>query len=210
MADKPYWFLIQALAGTVAFSVSGALAGIRKHMDIFGVVVLGLSTAVGGGVIRDLILGITPPIIFRDPLYALISIAVSVIIFLPPIRGHMIRCGELTDSVMLVMDSIGLATFTVTGIQTAYETLPESSVFLRVFVGCITGVGGGILRDVLAGDIPFIFTKHIYACASIVGGMTCVYLRLYLPDNWAALSAMSVIILIRLLSSHYKWNLPRA
>lgn len=204
------WFHLLVLFGTVAFSISGALTGIRKHMDIFGVVVLGLTTAVGGGVIRDLVLGITPPVTFQDPLYAIIAIATSIIVFLPPVRRRVLVSNRIYDAVLLMMDSLGLGAFTVTGIQTAYSVLPTCRLFLLVFVGIITGVGGGILRDVLSGDTPYIFSKHIYASASLAGAILCVGLWSVLPHAWATLIGMAVIVLLRLLSAHFRWNLPHA
>ena len=105
-------FFIFEIIGTVAFAISGALMAIRKKMDIFGVAILGMTTAVAGGIIRDLILGITPPAAFVHPVYALTAIGVSLIMFIPAIRKALSHLG----AVLLVMDSIGLAAFTVTGV----------------------------------------------------------------------------------------------
>lgn len=207
--DMNTWIWILELIGTVAFSVSGAVTGVKKHMDIFGVAILGLTTAVGGGVLRDLILGVTPPVTFRDPVYALVAIGTAVFVFLPTIRARLTRSGAITDSVLLLMDSLGLGIFTVVGIKTAVGAIPDPGVFLLIFVGAVTGVGGGVLRDVLAGDTPYIFVKHIYACASVAGAILCVVLW-NLSPLWAMLSGTALVVVIRLLSARFKWNLPRA
>ena len=133
--------------------------------------VLGVVTAVGGGMIRDIVLGIIPPNVFTNPVYALVATITSCVVFLAfywkrqLLEGHM----RLTyDRVMLVMDSIGLGIFTVVGVNTGIRSGYMDNVFLLVFLGTITGVGGGLMRDMMAGVPPYIFVKHIYACASIV------------------------------------------
>lgn len=203
------WFFILELIGTVAFAVSGALTGVKKHMDIFGVAILGLTTAVGGGVIRDLVLGITPPGTFRSPVYALVAIITSILVFLPFIRRLLTRSSRVLNAVLLIMDSVGLGIFTVVGMQTAFGAIADCGLFLLIFVGVVTGVGGGILRDVLAGDTPYIFVKHIYASASLAGAILCALLWSVSPV-WAMLSGTALVIVIRLLSAYFKWNLPHA
>ena len=160
-------FLILELVGTLAFAASGAITGLKKNMDVFGVCILGLTTAVGGGVIRDLLLGITPPGTFQDPIYAVVALLTSLVLFLPRIRRLLMWDQRLYDLVLLIMDSAGLGIFTVAGIRIAYEHAARPTLFLLVFVGVVTGVGGGVLRDVLAGDTPYIFVKHVYASAAV-------------------------------------------
>ena len=202
---------ILEILGTVAFAVSGALIAIEKHMDLLGVATLGVVTAVGGGVIRDLILGVTPPLAFRHPQNALIAIVASLLMFLPWVRNHLRANRKLFDRALLVMDTLGLGVFTVLGISNTMLFAAEPNWFLLVFVGVITGVGGGVLRDVLAGNTPFIFVKHIYACASIAGALVCILIWNYLlSPNLALFLGMSVVIVIRLLSAHFHWNLPHA
>jgi uncharacterized membrane protein YeiH len=117
--------------------------------------------------------------------------------------------GVLYDKIMLVMDSIGLGIFTVVGVNTGIQQGYLENTFLLVFVGTITGVGGGLIRDMMAGVPPYIFVKHIYACASIVGAVVCVYLHRYVGSVSAMLVSCMVILLIRYLAAHYHWNLPR-
>lgn len=198
------------IIGTVAFAASGALIAMKKHMDLLGVIVLGVLTAVGGGILRDVILGITPPLAFRDPTCAIIAIATAIILFIPWVRHHLMHNGRLFDIVLLGMDSVGLGVFTVMGIWNALDFSSDRSTFLLVFVGVLTGVGGGVLRDVLAGDMPYILVKHIYACASLLGAVTCTLLLRCLPQYAAMLIAIVLVLLIRLLSAYFRWNLPRA
>ena len=198
------------LFGTIAFAASGALTGLSKKMDILGVATLGVVTAVGGGVIRDLILGNTPPATFQNPTYALIAIVVSLIIFIPVVRRVLFKKQQVYDTIMLFMDSIGLGAFTVVGIQTAYAFDNTHNVFLLIFVGVVTGVGGGILRDILAGNTPYIFVKHFYACASIIGAIVCIILWKYVGQSTAIISGATVIIVLRLLAAHFRWSLPKA
>jgi uncharacterized membrane protein YeiH len=204
------FLLILEIIGTVAFAVSGAMTGLSKKMDIFGVVILGLTTAVGGGMIRDLVLGLTPPAMFTNPIYAAVAAVVSVIVFLPAVRRWLTAYGRVREILMLVMDSLGLGVFTVVGIQRAYTATDHRGLFLLVFVGVVTGVGGGLLRDVMAGQTPYIFVKHVYASASIIGAILCAALWAPLGATMAMILGASVILAIRLLAAHYHWSLPKA
>lgn len=161
---ETFLFLLE-LAGTVAFAVSGAVLGIEKHMDIFGVGLLGITTAVGGGILRDLVVGLTPPRAFQDPIYLLVALGVSVVLFFPFVRRTIGRSKRVFDALMLIMDAAGLGIFTITGMNTAITLAGCTDPLLLVFVGLLTGTGGGVLRDVLAGDMPYILRKHIYASA---------------------------------------------
>lgn len=200
------------IIGTIAFASSGAMVGIRKNMDIFGVIVLGVTTAVGGGGIRDLILGIHPPKMFHNFSYVGIAIVTSLLIFLVMyikrelLEGHFI---ENYEQIMNTFDAIGLGIFTVVGIQTTITVFDDSNIFLLIFVGVITSVGGGVLRDVLTGSVPFVFVKHIYASASLAGAVLYVILRSYINDVVAMILSMVAVISIRILAARYRWNLPR-
>lgn len=198
------------IIGTVAFAASGAIVALKKEMDIFGVAILGLFTAVGGGVIRDMILGNTPPAVFKDPVYAVVAIITSVIIFLPSVRGLLKKSPKVYDIVMLIMDSVGLGIFTVVGIQTAKSVNPDSGYFLLVFVGIVTGVGGGLLRDICAGVTPYIFVKHFYACASLLGSMLCAFLWDYTSESIAMISGSAAVLVLRILAAKFRWSLPKA
>ena len=211
MLEK-YIFIIEII-GTIAFASSGAMVGIKKQMDLLGVCVLGMTTAVGGGMIRDLILGVTPPVMFQNPTYALLAIAFSVLIFCSMYffqnRLAHSKAYEVYDKLMMIFDSLGLGLFTVVGVTTAINIGYETTGFLQIFVGVLTGVGGGVLRDIMAGNTPYIFVKHVYASASIIGAMVCSLVALWFGELPAMLIGATVVFVIRILAAHYKWNLPR-
>lgn len=194
-------FLLEII-GTVAFAVSGATVGVDNHMDIFGVSILGLTGAVGGGIIRDLILNMSPPAAFQMPVYAFVAIAVSLLVFMPAVR----RFIKKERRILLIMDSIGLGIFTVIGVKAAAD---GGNMFLALFVGITTGVGGGVLRDIFAGSKPMIFVKHFYASASLVGALLCVCLWRF-GENAAMSVGAAAVIILRLLAAKYHWKLPRA
>lgn len=203
---------VMEMLGTIAFAASGAMVGVERNMDIFGVCVLGVVTSVGGGMIRDIVLGIIPPSVFQDPVYAAVATVTSCMVFLvlylkrELLEGHF---RETYDKVMLVMDSIGLGIFTVVGVNTGIRSGYVDETFLLVFLGTITGVGGGLLRDMMAGVPPYIFVRHVYACASIIGAIVCVYSYRIFGAVEAMVVSSAVVILIRYLAAHYHWNLPR-
>ena len=169
-----------------------------------------LGTGIGGGVIRDVILGATPPATFQSPIYAVVALITSAVLFWPRLRQLFMWDPALYDLAMLVMDSAGLGIFTVMGIRIAYAQVDRPGWFLLVFVGVVTGVGGGVLRDVLAGDTPYIFVKHIYACASLAGALVCTALWRPAGELPAMLAGAGTVLAIRFLSAHFHWNLPHA
>ena len=228
MDYSEFIIFIMEIIGTIAFASSGAMLAVRKEMDLFGVCVLGVTASVGGGLIRDLILGITPPSMFRRPVYTLVAVGVSVLLFLllyilraysgtessepwsRPVCSNFIqsRLAAVYDRVMALFDAAGLGIFTVSGIHTA-RSLGFDQTFLLVFLGVITGVGGGLLRDVIAQEKPYILTKHVYACASIAGALVCVWVYPALGSPAAMAAGALAVFLVRLLAMRYRWNLPR-
>ncbi len=202
-----FFFLFLEILGTIAFAVSGAIKGVSKKLDVFGICFLGLITAVGGGIIRDLILGNTPPETFINPIYAIISLCTSIIIFLPFVRKFLTKHKRGYDLCLLITDTIGLATFSVIGVQVAYASY-SSNTFLLIFVGVVTGVGGGVLRDITINSIPDIFVKHFYASASILGvTATCILWKL-VGETVAIVSGFVIICALRFLAAKFRWNLP--
>lgn len=198
------------LIGTIAFAASGAMVGINRGMDIFGVCVLGVITAVGGGMIRDMILGNVPGALVR-PVYVAVAVSTALLVFIVLyFRKGLLqgKTGLLYDRVMFVMDSVGLGIFTVMGVMTGIQNGYLDNTFLVVFLGTLTGVGGGLLRDVMAGVPPYIFVKHIYACASVVGALSYVYIYKSLGQIPAMFISSVLVILIRFLAAYYHWNLP--
>ena len=181
--DIQEWIIFAIeLIGTVAFSASGAMVGIECSMDIFGVIVLGVSTAV--------------------------AVLVFCIIYF---RRKYLQdgFGEVYDKLMLAMDSVGLGIFSAMGVTKGISCGYIDNTFLLVFLGTMTGVGGGLLRDTMAGVAPYIFVKHIYACASIAGAWICVIIYRSYGELPAMVVSSLIVMLIRFLAAHYRWNLPR-
>jgi uncharacterized membrane protein YeiH len=197
--------------GTISFAFSGAMVGIRKGMDLLGVIVLGVVTALGGGCLRDLILGNIPPQMFRDShlaIYAVISSLILFIIFYIKIDFLNSSWMKTIEKIMLFFDAIGLGAFTVTGINTAIM-MGHKTKFLLIFVGMVTGVGGGVIRDVLAGNIPVIFREEIYGIASLFGAIVYIILLSSENKNGLMIFTFLVVVLIRLWTLKHDVNLPR-
>lgn len=206
-------FFAMEIIGTIAFACSGAMVAIQKHLDLLGVIVLGVVTAVGGGMLRDMIIGNTPPALFVNPIYVLAAF-ISVMVLFVFVRFRRLSMEVLTsvtyDRIMSLLDAIGLGAFTVVGIDTAIAAGFGEYYFLMIFLGVITGVGGGVLRDIMAGEIPSILRRHIYASASLAGAFCYVYLMKITSRNAALVVSAVLVVLIRVLARHYKWNLPKA
>ena len=207
MPDFQFYF---ELLGAVAFAVSGAALAVKKGMDLFGVAVMGMTTAVGGGILRDMLLGLTPPAALKDPLQALVAIATSLLLFIVWKKWHPSGNHRVWESVLLAADSLGLGIFSVHGAAVAIRAGYGANVFLVLLVGVLTGVGGGVLRDTLAGNVPYIFRKHIYALAALAGALVWLICHLLLDDTTALLLGSAVVIAIRLLAAHFRWSLPKA
>lgn len=206
-------FFLMEMIGTVAFACSGAMVAIEKRLDLLGIIVLGETTAVGGGMIRDIIIGIHPPALFVDPIYV-IAAFVSVMVLFVAVK-YFYHSADILESpmyeaVLNLLDAIGLGAFTVVGIDTAVGAGFGDYKFLMIFLGVITGVGGGILRDMMAGQTPAVLRKHVYACASIAGAVCYVVLMNYIGEGGEMVVSAILVTVIRVLARHYKWNLPRA
>ena len=207
------FIFILELIGTVAFASSGAMIAIEKKMDIFGVNVLGATTAVGGGIMRDIILGLTPPGAFSHPVYVLVAALTSTILFViayakPTAFESRVKT-DYYDKLMFWCDTAGIGIFTVVGIQAAVRAVGGENVFFFVFIGTLTGVGGGVLRDIMAGETPYILVKHIYACAAIAGGIVCVVGRTAFGEAYGTILGLAATVLLRFLAAHFRWNLMR-
>lgn len=207
------FIFILELIGTVAFASSGAMIAIEKKMDIFGVNVLGATTAVGGGIMRDIILGLTPPGAFSHPVYVLVAALTSTILFViayakPTAFESRVKT-DYYDKLMFWCDTAGLGIFTVVGIQAAVRAVGGENVFFFLFIGTLTGVGGGVLRDIMAGETPYILVKHIYACAAIAGGIVCVVGRTAFGEAYGTILGLAATVLLRFLAAHFRWNLMR-
>lgn len=200
------------LIGTIAFAISGTFVAIGKEMDIFGVNVLAVTTACGGGLMRDLIIGSIPPQIFRNSFFVLVAVVVANVVFLlMSLHRHMPRrVAAVYDRLLFLFDTLGLAAFTVDGVMAGIAMGYGDNRFLICFLGFMTAVGGGALRDVLANRTPDIFRKHIYAVAAIAGAVVMVLLlKLLGSERVAMVSGFLLVLLLRFLAAYFRWNLPK-
>lgn len=199
------------LVGTIAFAISGAAVGIKKKMDIFGVNMLAITTACGGGFLRDLTIGNIPPAMFRNPFYVIIAAVVANVFFILVYKnGHVPK--KLVPAYELMLfcfDTLGLASFAVGGVMVGVNNGYYQNPFLLVFLGFLTGVGGGAIRDIMADQMPDIFVKHIYATAAIAGALTMVLVyEIAGREQESMIIGFCVVIILRLLARHFRWNLP--
>ena len=203
---------IMEMIGTIAFALSGALVAISSHLDVFGVSFLACITAFGGGVLRDLILGITPPAIFNNLPVFMLALVVAVLtfiiayIFRNKFDDFKIRIERINN----VFDAVGLSAFVVMGSEVACTNGFIDNGFIVVFCGMVTGVGGGIFRDILIDTTPYVFKKHVYAMAAIIGGIAYFFIRIHtLNIQLASLISILLVFSIRMLATKYRWSLPK-
>ncbi|MHB9094835.1 MAG: trimeric intracellular cation channel family protein [Eubacteriales bacterium] len=182
--------------GIVAAAISGALLGIKKQLDFFGIIVLGTATALGGGVIRDILLGYTPPVAFRQPVYTVVSVIAAILVMFFPKKF------SNQTNIIMFFDAIGLGIFTAVGANLALQQ-KVSSTFIAVTIGVITGVGGGIIRDIFAQEIPLIFKKEVYATASIAGAFSLAYSRHFLSGMIPLYICFTTTLVIRLTALYF-------
>jgi uncharacterized membrane protein YeiH len=191
------------LLGVAVFAASGALAAVHAKLDVFGVVVLAAVTAIGGGVVRDVLLGITPPTSLTQWPYLVVPALVALLVF----RWHP-AVARLRRAVQLA-DALGLALFVTTGTSVALTAgAPAATAAL---VGVITGIGGGVLRDVLLREIPTVLRREVYAVAAVLGAVVIVLGdRLGLAPVPVALAAAALVATLRVLALWRHWNVPVA
>lgn len=214
MGDIMDGFIIQILEilGTIAFAVSGALIAVSCSLDLFGVVFMGCVTACGGGIIRDVLIGKVPPSVFDNSYIIFIAatsaIAVFVIAYIN--RHHFDTLREKLEKINNVFDAIGLSVFSVVGVEVAISSGFTDKKLFCILMGMLTGVGGGILRDIFANKTPYVFKKHIYAVASLMGSGLYYVLRVTIGNVvLAATLAMILVFAVRMLATVYLWQLPK-
>lgn len=189
------------LFGVAVFAITGALAAGKKKMDLFGVVVLALATALGGGTVRDVVLGAYPVFWISDPTYIFVGTAAAISIFV------LARFSRPPAKALTFADAFGLAVFTVIGTEKAISLGVSGSI--AVIMGVMTGVAGGIIRDILSGEIPLILKAEIYATASLSGAIIYAILTKRFPHiPLPAPAAITVILALRLAAIHWKLSLP--
>ena len=200
------------MVGTVAFAISGAMIAIKKRVDIFGVIVLSSMTALGGGIVRDILIGHLPPTMFSDYRYVLAAVVTSVVVFIVAyiFRDLYRRSENTVDAVNNIFDALGLGIFTVMGAKVAIESGFTVNGILVVCLAVITGVGGGIIRDIMLKEIPFVLKKRIYAVASILGG-TAYHLMYVNNVNIIVATVVAVLIVftVRIIATVFKLDLPK-
>ncbi len=203
---------IAELIGVAAFAITGVYAAIERKLDFIGAVVLGCLTACGGGLLRDIMIGQIPPMLFRAPVYVTVAAGVSLLAFAVAYfaGGHFRRHRQLYDGIINIFDAVGLAVFVIVGVNVAAQVGYGDSAFVSLSVGVLTGVGGGIIRDTMSGSVPVILRKRIYALAAIAGAVAYYYLGRAGLAQWASMAiGAGLVVLIRILATLFKWNLPR-
>lgn len=194
------FFYALDLLGTFAFAISGVLAAINKRMDAFGIFIIAFVTAVGGGTLRDVLIGRTP-VSWMYNLTYIYTIALGVLLAVLLRK----RIDYLRTS-LFFFDTIGLGVFTLIGIKVGIET--QLHPVISIALGAISASFGGVIRDILCNEIPVIFRKEIYATACIAGGVVYFLLNDFLKENWLYICTVLVIVAIRLFAVKYKLKLP--
>lgn len=188
--------------GTCVFAISGALAGMRHRFDPFGVLILGAVTAVGGGSLRDVLIGRTPVGWMQDINYAYLIIAGTLIAIL--FRKYF----SFVRRTMFLFDSIGLGLFTIIGVEIGVAA--GLHPVICVLLGTLSASFGGVIRDILSNEVPLIFHKEVYASLSILGGITYLLLQqTALPSNWAYVLTSTMVVVLRVLAVRNNWVIPK-
>lgn len=191
------------LFGTFAFAVSGAILGIKKEMDIYGMFILAISVGVGGGTMRDVLLSRTPPFVLTDINYMIVIAAATLIVFF--LNSKVVK--DIPMKALNIADAVGLGVFTSIGASIALKCNVEW--YGIIFFGVMTATAGGMIRDTLAGEVPFVLKKEVYASASIAGGI--LFLILHKADitlNMNILITSIFVTFIRIVAIYKNWNLP--
>jgi uncharacterized membrane protein YeiH len=196
--------LVADLTGTLVFATEGAMTAINNDLDLLGVAVLAFATALGGGIIRDILLGDLPPAALRDRRYPLLVLGAGAAVFF---LHHYVRAVPLI--VIQVLDAAGLALFAITGTEKAM--MRRMNHLVAVLLGTITGVGGGTIRDILLAQVPNVLRFEVYATAALVGSALMVIAkRVRLSTNLAAILGGVTCFLLRIVSLWRHWSLPHA
>ncbi len=203
--------------GVIAFSISGSMVAIRRKTDLFGVILLAIITTLGGGLTRDVVLSFSPPGFFSMKSYILISAIIAVIVFLFARKfSHTYLENELRiEHINDVFDAVGLGIFAVMGVKVAFDHGHTDDALICITCGLLTGICGGMLRDILTNYTPFVLVKRIYALAALAGSLIYYILYIYgdaihISDNIAIIIGVLVTFILRILAMTFKWNMPIA
>ena len=191
------------MAGTLVFAMQGANTAINWDLDLLGMMVLAFATALGGGIVRDLLIGDIPPVALRNWRYAAVAFSGATIIFF---LHHLVA--KIPPSLILVLDTAGLSLFVIAGTEKAL--LHSLHPFIAVLLGTVTAVGGGTIRDMFLARIPRVLVTDVYATAALAGAVTMILgRRLRLSPVVAAFCGGAVCFLLRVISVWQHWNLPK-
>lgn len=202
--DPDFLLLVVDLIGTFVFAVEGALAGINAELDVFGLLVLSFVTALGGGTIRDLLIGAIPPNSIRDWRYGATAFSggIAVFFFQPLFQ-------RVPPHLMVTLDAAGLALFAVAGVGKALEF--GITPLIAIMMGAVTGAGGGTVRDVLLAQVPGVLNSDVYAAAALAGATVVVIgIAAKIPRGWAMSLGAAVCFVLRMVAAWRHWNLPKA
>lgn len=193
---------LMEIIGTVAFAVSGALVAIEKKLDYYGIAFLAIITSVGGGIIRDIIINLPLPVALANPIYIIISLATAAVVI------AFYKWVKKLEGLVVFFDAIGLAAFTAIGANAALSN-DVYTPFVVITLALLTGTGGGIIRDMFAKEIPFVFRKEVYAVACIAGALTFLLINPFMDVEGAMYICFAVTLILRLLSVKFNWQLAR-
>jgi uncharacterized membrane protein YeiH len=198
-----FFLYILDLFGTMAFAVTGAFKAIEHKADIVGIIILATITGVAGGIIRDIIFDNELPNSLIDPTYVIITVVTAIVLFFlySRMKKHW--------NIFLKFDAIGLGVFTVIGATFAYNLFGMNFLVI-ILSGMLTGIGGGILRDVFVNQTPIVFVKELYASASFIGALA-FYFTLMVTGEIYAGTIIGIVLTtgLRLIAMKYNWNLPK-
>ena len=216
-------FLAIEILGVISFAVAGAIVAIDKETDVFGVVFLSLMTCFGGGIIRDITIGRNPPAFFRELKYqVLIGTGVALLVFILArlFKKQYVKKEQLVLDINNYIDALAIGIFSVSGVQTCLNFFSaggrEAGFMLCAILGMMSAVGGGMVRDLILRDIPFILRKRVYALAALIGAsLYYVLIIRVFPGNpvakvFSQIGCILLVVLIRVLATKLKWNLPKA
>lgn len=206
-------FYVLEIIGIISFAISGAMIAIDKNADLFGVVVLALITAMGGGVMRDILLGMTPPVFFTSLVFVTIAIVTSLAVFAfaYAFKERYVTNEAAIEKINNIVDALGLGVFAVVGVKVTVDAGFTNNPFLIICMALITATGGGLLRDLMIMEIPFVLKKRIYAVAAILGASVYYFASVFgMNDVAAQVLGTTVTFTVRILATVFKWNFPKA
>ncbi len=200
------------IIGVLSFSISGALMAIDKENDFLGVVFLAIITSFGGGMLRDIFIGNTPPVFFKLFHLIIVSVITSTLVFLiaTVFKKQYVKNEKLVQAINNYLDAAGLGVFVISGARICMEAGFENP-FLIIVMGMLSGTGGSMTRDIIMREVPALLRKHIYLMAALAGATIYYFLvRFGVSDVFAVPIGAVSIVIIRILATVFKWNMPKA